>query len=169
MNRCKKIRRLLSLFQTGDLDEADVRTVRMHLIGCSDCRRLSNELDQSQAALEILREQGRRGKLTPLWPDLSCRIARLQRESGTRAGWIPVGVLSAACLAVYLWGSTSRSGLSFRPGVGIAASTRAVSDGSRRDRTQDVPVREAPSWARSSRTHPVLPDARAVTHRPRQF
>lgn len=169
MNRCKKIRRLLSLFQTGDLDEAAARTVRMHLIGCPDCRRLSKELDQSLAALEILREQGRPCKLTPLWPDLSYRIARLQRESGTLAGWIPVGVLSAACLTVYLWGSTSLSGLPFRSGVGIAASTRVVADGNRHDRTPDVSVREVPSWARSSRTHPVLPDARAVTHRPRQF
>lgn len=169
MNRCKKIRRLLSLFQTGDLDEAAARTVRMHLIGCSDCQSLSNELDHSQAALEILREQDHPSKLTPLWPDLSCRIARLQRESGALAGWIPVGMLSAACLAIYLWGSTSPSGPSFLPGMGTSASTRVFADPSFRDQTQDVRVRETPSWVRSSRSQPVLPDARAVTHRPRQF
>lgn len=169
MISCKKTRRLLSLFLTGDLGEAEARRVRLHVASCPGCRQHAGQLDESHAALGVLREQGCPDVRDSLWPELSARLARLRRGPGELAGWAPVGALAAACLAVYVLGSVSWRGLHLQPGVGISARANVVSEKVGLDWTNDVSVREHDPWSDFRNPLPVLPDASAETPGPRKF
>jgi hypothetical protein len=161
---CNKIRRLLCLSTAGDLDEAAARRVRLHLVGCVPCRQAAREVIQSQGALELVRQSAGSAGHQSLWPELSVRIARLRQDPGGLSGWIPVGALAAACLAVYIWGSTAWLGSVPEPEVRLSQTA-----GRSADEVADLPPTEEPVWLGPSRPRPVLPDAHPVTLRSRQF
>lgn len=171
MNRCRKIRRLLSLFLTDDLDETTARQVRLHLTGCAGCRGRSAELVRSQAALESLRLAEREDRQSSLWPELSVRIARLRLGDGAVKGWIRVGALAAACLAVYVWGSAPWPSRPSSPESPTAITpVPEVAEEVRPKAEPDAAVTDDLRWVESYRARPVLPEAHPVILRSsRQF
>jgi len=63
---CQQIAEMLSEFLDGELGDADLSAVTLHLEGCADCARFAAELAATVAALHRLRTaEFSRGSRTP--------------------------------------------------------------------------------------------------------
>lgn len=104
--RCKIVRRRLSAFQDGELDQTTTERIEQHLQHCADC----------EEALQILRTtyqvlQTPAVTMVPAAFQLELDAKLRARQPSTRAAlprrawvWVPVGVVTAVFLGITLAG-----------------------------------------------------------------
>ena len=101
--KCRRMRNLLALWVGNDLDESHQFTVRRHVIECPSCRDYWQQLQASQQVIEASRFAPAVTEHRSLWPAVRSQLAVSLPASawGQPLGWLPVGALAAACVAVW--------------------------------------------------------------------
>ena len=107
---CRKTRRLLALAAGNDLEERDLSGTQRHLAVCPQCRDVWHGLRRTQQALEQVRSTPAAEKGPPdaghssLWPTVARHVRAIDAQAAKAdwRGWLPVGALAAACLAVVM-------------------------------------------------------------------
>jgi hypothetical protein len=101
---CRKVQRLLALWAGNDIDEAGRVEAERHMASCPHCRESWGRLNTGRQALERLRTS--EAESAPLgasiWPVVERQIRVIDHEAATAnwRGWLPVGALAAACVAI---------------------------------------------------------------------
>lgn len=111
-SKCQRIQTLLALWVGRDLDERGEQEAKRHIAECPHCRAHWQKLQAGQHALE-------QAKSTPafvneraepsLWGRVHAEISARKElsERQTAYGWLPVGALAAACLALMVLAQNS--------------------------------------------------------------
>jgi len=99
---CRKVQRLLALWSGNDIDEAGRVGAERHMASCPNCRESWARLNSGRQALEQMRTAESAPLTASIWPALERQILVIDQEAATAnwRGWLPVGALAAACLAI---------------------------------------------------------------------
>lgn len=108
-SECRRVRRLIALDVGQDLAGPEGEGVRQHVSGCAHCQTHWERVRAGHQALEEVRTRtaGENASHPSLWPDLRERLLARQQVLLPRPrvrqpvnGWLPIGALAAACIAV---------------------------------------------------------------------
>ena len=101
---CRKVQRLLALWAGNDIDDAGRVEAERHMASCPHCREIWGRLKDGRQAIEHLRssESESAPLCASMWPSIERHIRVIDHETATSTwrGWLPVGALAAACVAI---------------------------------------------------------------------
>lgn len=123
--KCRRVRKVLALWAGNDVELHEQVSAERHMAMCPGCREHWTMLQTGQQVLEQARliPAGSTEPVRSVWPEVQRQIRTLQAEPESPAwhGWLPMGALAAACLAVILTTSPM-----FSPGAGNMAGRSNV-------------------------------------------
>jgi anti-sigma factor RsiW len=100
---CSSARRKIALLVGDDLPGGETSAVEQHLRRCPACREYFTDLTRAREAMLDTAVPDRVLAHRPLWPALCHRLDSGPAATGSRvSGWLPVGALAAASLAIIL-------------------------------------------------------------------
>jgi len=103
---CRNTRRLLSLWAGNDLEPHQCAIAERHLAVCPPCRKVWENLQNSQRALERVLEQAgpvvAGERRSSVWPGVSRHLRSIDEQAVAPnwRDWLPAGAVAAACLAL---------------------------------------------------------------------